>query len=185
MDIFTWLCMNFFILYDKEFLWNVYILKKKKKTIEKRTRAHFGDKNPAGSFWFNYLWTRATMMTDTVYPYGASLLSFWKISWCVSIKYSWDALPLTTAPHSFSARAREHYQKLAGMHGNMNTLFQNMVEYFAIDPKKTSVDELFTDLSNFRAMFVVSGLASRMLWWWWSFFSPLPSLRLLSLARGF
>ncbi|KAB5559401.1 hypothetical protein PHYPO_G00028610 [Pangasianodon hypophthalmus] len=40
------------------------------------------------------------------------------------------------------------------MHSNMNTLFQNMVEYFAIDPKKTSVDELFTDLSNFRAMFV-------------------------------
>ncbi|KAF5896738.1 protein diaphanous 3-like isoform X1, partial [Clarias magur] len=40
------------------------------------------------------------------------------------------------------------------MHSNMKTLFQNMLEYFAIDPKKTSVEELFTDLSNFRAMFV-------------------------------
>ncbi|KAJ8003434.1 hypothetical protein DPEC_G00148280 [Dallia pectoralis] len=40
------------------------------------------------------------------------------------------------------------------MHGNMGTLFQNLVEYFAIDPKKTSVEELFTDLSNFRTMFM-------------------------------
>lgn len=46
------------------------------------------------------------------------------------------------------------------MHSNMSTLFQNMLEYFAIDPKKTSVEELFTDLSNFRAMFVVSSPAS-------------------------
>ncbi|XP_060797729.1 protein diaphanous homolog 3 isoform X1 [Neoarius graeffei] len=55
---------------------------------------------------------------------------------------------------SFSTQAREQYQKLVIMHNNMNTLFQNMVEYFTIDPKKTSVDELFTDLSNFRAMFM-------------------------------
>ncbi|XP_066503723.1 protein diaphanous homolog 3 isoform X2 [Hoplias malabaricus] len=55
---------------------------------------------------------------------------------------------------SFSLQAREQYQKLVIMHGNMGTLYQNMVEYFAIDPKKTSVEELFTDLSNFRAMFV-------------------------------
>ncbi|KAK3533897.1 hypothetical protein QTP70_034810, partial [Hemibagrus guttatus] len=50
--------------------------------------------------------------------------------------------------------AKQQYQKLVIMHSNMNTLFQNMLEYFAIEPKKTSVDELFTDLSNFRAMFV-------------------------------
>ncbi|GAA6105003.1 protein diaphanous homolog 3 isoform X1, partial [Tachysurus ichikawai] len=50
--------------------------------------------------------------------------------------------------------AKEQYHKLDIMHSNMNTLFHNMLEYFAIDPKKTSVDELFTDLSNFRAMFV-------------------------------
>ncbi|KAI4890828.1 hypothetical protein NFI96_013657 [Prochilodus magdalenae] len=54
----------------------------------------------------------------------------------------------------FSMHAREQYQKLVIMHGNMGTLYQNMVEFFAIDPKKTSVEELFTDLSNFRAMFV-------------------------------
>uniref|UniRef100_A0A667YKC4 Diaphanous-related formin 3 n=1 Tax=Myripristis murdjan TaxID=586833 RepID=A0A667YKC4_9TELE len=46
-----------------------------------------------------------------------------------------------------------HYGKLVVMHNNMETLYQNMVEYFAVDPKKTSVEELFTDLSNFRSMF--------------------------------
>ncbi|XP_039650774.1 protein diaphanous homolog 3-like isoform X6 [Perca fluviatilis] len=54
---------------------------------------------------------------------------------------------------SFSKVAREQYGKLVIMHRNMETLYQNMLEYFAIDPKKTSVEELFTDLSNFRAMF--------------------------------
>ncbi|XP_034412685.1 protein diaphanous homolog 3-like isoform X1 [Cyclopterus lumpus] len=54
---------------------------------------------------------------------------------------------------SFSKVAREQYGKLVVMHSNMETLYQNMLEYFAVDPKKTSVDELFTDLSNFRAMF--------------------------------
>ncbi|XP_033972815.1 protein diaphanous homolog 3-like isoform X1 [Trematomus bernacchii] len=54
---------------------------------------------------------------------------------------------------SFGKVAREQYDKLVIMHGNMETLYHNMLEYFAIDPKKTSVEELFTDLSNFRAMF--------------------------------
>uniref|UniRef100_A0A3B4WLS6 Diaphanous-related formin 3 n=1 Tax=Seriola lalandi dorsalis TaxID=1841481 RepID=A0A3B4WLS6_SERLL len=49
--------------------------------------------------------------------------------------------------------AREQYGKLVIMHSNMETLYQNVLEYFAIDPKKTSVEELFTDLSNFRSMF--------------------------------
>lgn len=46
------------------------------------------------------------------------------------------------------------------MHSNMETLYQNLLEYFAIDPKKTSVEELFTDLSNFRSMFLVSTLSN-------------------------
>ncbi|KAM4630487.1 protein diaphanous homolog 3-like [Polymixia lowei] len=53
----------------------------------------------------------------------------------------------------FARCAREQYGKLVIMHGNMETLYQNMVGYFAIDPKKTCVEELFTDLSNFRSMF--------------------------------
>lgn len=55
---------------------------------------------------------------------------------------------------SFSTHARDQYQKLVIMNSNMVTLYLNMLEYFAIDPKKTSVEELFTDLSNFRAMFM-------------------------------
>ncbi|KAK6325862.1 hypothetical protein J4Q44_G00052040, partial [Coregonus suidteri] len=58
------------------------------------------------------------------------------------------------APVLFALSAREQYQKLKIMHGNMGTLYQNMVDYFAIDSKKTSVEELFTDLSNFRTMFL-------------------------------
>ncbi|XP_049903621.1 protein diaphanous homolog 3-like isoform X1 [Epinephelus moara] len=54
---------------------------------------------------------------------------------------------------SFSKVAREQYDKLVIMHSNMETLYHNMLEYFAVDPKKTSVEELFTDLSNFRTMF--------------------------------
>uniref|UniRef100_A0A3Q3JQC3 Diaphanous-related formin 3 n=1 Tax=Monopterus albus TaxID=43700 RepID=A0A3Q3JQC3_MONAL len=45
------------------------------------------------------------------------------------------------------------YGKLMIMHSNMLTLYQNMLEYFAVDPRKTSVEELFTDLSSFRSMF--------------------------------
>ncbi|KAK2874110.1 hypothetical protein Q8A67_021263 [Cirrhinus molitorella] len=56
--------------------------------------------------------------------------------------------------NTFSTQARDQYQKLVIMHRNMVTLYLNMLEYFAIDPKKTSVEELFTDLSNFRAMFM-------------------------------
>lgn len=54
---------------------------------------------------------------------------------------------------SFSKVAREQYAKLVILHGNMESLYQNLLEYFAADPKKTSVEELFTDLSNFRSMF--------------------------------
>lgn len=72
------------------------------------------------------------------------------------MKAWWLLLTLTRDPHSFSKMAREQYGKLVILHTNMDTLYQNMLEYFAIDPKKTSVEELFTDLSNFRAMFMVS-----------------------------
>ncbi|XP_064872943.1 protein diaphanous homolog 3-like [Oncorhynchus nerka] len=66
-----------------------------------------------------------------------------------------DSEDLFTAKmSSFSTSAREQYQKLMIMHSNMGTLYQNMLDYFAMDSKKTSVEELFTDLSNFRTMFL-------------------------------
>ncbi|XP_064165909.1 protein diaphanous homolog 3-like [Anguilla rostrata] len=54
---------------------------------------------------------------------------------------------------SFSLVAREQHQKLLILHDNMGSLYQDMLQYFAIDPKKTSVEEFFTDVSNFRSMF--------------------------------
>ncbi|XP_037103103.1 protein diaphanous homolog 3-like isoform X1 [Syngnathus acus] len=54
---------------------------------------------------------------------------------------------------SFSKVAREQYGKLVSMQSSMETLYRNLLEYYAVDPKKTSVEELFTDLSNFRSMF--------------------------------
>ncbi|KAG5833720.1 hypothetical protein ANANG_G00278860 [Anguilla anguilla] len=53
----------------------------------------------------------------------------------------------------FSLVAREQHQKLLILHDNMGSLYQDMLQYFAIDPKKTSVEEFFTDVSNFRSMF--------------------------------
>jgi len=64
--------------------------------------------------------------------------------------------------HSFSTVAREQYGKLVIMHSNMEMLYQNLLEFFAVDPKKTSVEELFTDLSNFRSMFTVSMLCLQL-----------------------
>ncbi|XP_057686743.1 protein diaphanous homolog 3-like isoform X3 [Corythoichthys intestinalis] len=55
---------------------------------------------------------------------------------------------------SFSKLAREQYGKLVTMQSNMETLYLNLLEYYAVDPKKTSVEEFFTDLSNFRTMFI-------------------------------
>ncbi|XP_058886258.1 protein diaphanous homolog 3-like isoform X2 [Acipenser ruthenus] len=55
---------------------------------------------------------------------------------------------------SFSKQAREQYQKLVIMHNNMSTFYQNLVEFYVIDSKKTSAEELFTDMSNFRSMFM-------------------------------
>jgi len=58
--------------------------------------------------------------------------------------------------HSFAQHAREQYDKLVVMQRSMDAQYQSMVQFFSIDPKKTSVEELFTDLSNFRSMFMVS-----------------------------
>ncbi|XP_052561616.1 protein diaphanous homolog 3 [Tympanuchus pallidicinctus] len=55
---------------------------------------------------------------------------------------------------SFLIHAKEDFQKLSGMHENMEKLYQNVMRYFAIDLKKVSVEEFLTDLNNFRMMFM-------------------------------
>ncbi|OCT87865.1 hypothetical protein XELAEV_18021567mg [Xenopus laevis] len=50
--------------------------------------------------------------------------------------------------------AQEQYTKLCMMHENMLSLFQDLGKYFVFDPKKTSIEEFFSDLQNFRNMFL-------------------------------
>lgn len=55
---------------------------------------------------------------------------------------------------SFAKSARDQYEKLSNMHNNMTKLYENLGEYFTFDPKATSIEEFFGDLSNFRTMFL-------------------------------
>uniref|UniRef100_UPI00398E6777 protein diaphanous homolog 2 n=1 Tax=Pristiophorus japonicus TaxID=55135 RepID=UPI00398E6777 len=55
---------------------------------------------------------------------------------------------------SFAKHAREQYEKLSNMHGNMMKLYKGLGEYFVFDPKVVSIDDFFTDLKNFRSMFL-------------------------------
>uniref|UniRef100_A0A4W3H1S5 Diaphanous-related formin 3 n=1 Tax=Callorhinchus milii TaxID=7868 RepID=A0A4W3H1S5_CALMI len=54
----------------------------------------------------------------------------------------------------FTKHAREQYHKLANMHGNMQKLYCDLLNYFVIDPRKVTAEELFSDISNFRTMFM-------------------------------
>ncbi|XP_030069397.1 protein diaphanous homolog 1 isoform X2 [Microcaecilia unicolor] len=54
----------------------------------------------------------------------------------------------------FVKEAQEQYNKLRMMHSNMEASFKEMGEYFVFDLKKTSVEEFFLDLHNFRTMFL-------------------------------
>ncbi|XP_035378986.1 protein diaphanous homolog 3 [Electrophorus electricus] len=64
----------------------------------------------------------------------------------------------------FSLQAREQYQKLVVTQANMTSVYLSLLEYFTVDPKKTSIEELFTDLSNFRAMFLQAVKENRRRW---------------------
>ncbi|XP_053366683.1 protein diaphanous homolog 1 [Clarias gariepinus] len=53
----------------------------------------------------------------------------------------------------FVASAREQFEKLQLMHGNMEKQYEDLGKYFVFDPKKISPEELFGDLFNFKNMF--------------------------------
>nr|XP_034972019.1 protein diaphanous homolog 3 [Zootoca vivipara] len=59
-----------------------------------------------------------------------------------------------TKMSTFVIQAREQFQKLLRMHNSMETLYRNVMEFYAIDWKKVSVEEFLTDLNNFRTMFM-------------------------------
>ncbi|XP_010224807.1 PREDICTED: protein diaphanous homolog 1, partial [Tinamus guttatus] len=55
---------------------------------------------------------------------------------------------------SFIKDAKEQYDKLRMMHSNMENLFKELGQYFLFDPKKTSIEDFFMDLSNFKNTFL-------------------------------
>ncbi|XP_061442111.1 protein diaphanous homolog 1 [Rhineura floridana] len=55
---------------------------------------------------------------------------------------------------SFVKEAQEQYEKLRMMHSNMENLYKELGQYFLFDTNKISMEEFFTDLHNFRNMFV-------------------------------
>uniref|UniRef100_A0A8C9TAY7 Diaphanous related formin 1 n=1 Tax=Scleropages formosus TaxID=113540 RepID=A0A8C9TAY7_SCLFO len=54
---------------------------------------------------------------------------------------------------SFHSLAREQYEKLDLMHQNMVKQYEDLGKFFVFDPKKVSIEEFYSDLSNFRNMF--------------------------------
>ncbi|XP_078289134.1 protein diaphanous homolog 3 isoform X2 [Panthera onca] len=59
-----------------------------------------------------------------------------------------------TKIYSFVISAKEQYGKLVKLHENMETLYQSVMGYYAIDVKKVSVEDFFNDLNNFRTTFM-------------------------------
>uniref|UniRef100_A0A3Q2HRD7 Diaphanous related formin 3 n=1 Tax=Equus caballus TaxID=9796 RepID=A0A3Q2HRD7_HORSE len=55
-----------------------------------------------------------------------------------------------TKMSSFVISAKEQYEKLSKLHENMEKLYQSIMQYYAIDVKKVSVEDFLTDLNNFR-----------------------------------
>ncbi|XP_073068648.1 protein diaphanous homolog 3 isoform X2 [Manis javanica] len=59
-----------------------------------------------------------------------------------------------TKMSSFVTSAKEQYEKLSKLHENMEKLYQSVMGYYALDVKKVSGADFFTDLNNFRTTFV-------------------------------
>ncbi|XP_075902918.1 protein diaphanous homolog 1 isoform X2 [Nelusetta ayraudi] len=55
---------------------------------------------------------------------------------------------------SFIGTAREQYEKLDLLHKNMEKQYSDLGEYFVFDPRKISPEEFFSDINNFRNMFL-------------------------------
>lgn len=62
---------------------------------------------------------------------------------------------LTDCLHSFIGTAHEQYEKLDLLHKNMEKQYSDLGEYFVFDPRKISAEEFFSDINNFRNMFLV------------------------------
>uniref|UniRef100_A0A4W3H817 Diaphanous related formin 2 n=1 Tax=Callorhinchus milii TaxID=7868 RepID=A0A4W3H817_CALMI len=56
--------------------------------------------------------------------------------------------------YSFAKHAREQYEKLSNMYGNMMKLYEGLGEYLVFNPKNISIEDFFLDLKNFRSIFL-------------------------------
>ena len=54
-----------------------------------------------------------------------------------------------TTRHSFYDGAKDQIDVLVEMHKNMTTMYVELVEYFCLDVKKTSMEEFFGDIKAF------------------------------------
>lgn len=55
---------------------------------------------------------------------------------------------------SFVKDTQEQYEKLRMMHSNMENLYKELGQYFLFDSNKVAIEEFFTDLRNFRNLFL-------------------------------
>lgn len=57
--------------------------------------------------------------------------------------------------HSFYSGAKDQVDVLVEMHKNMTTMYKELVEYFCLDVKKTTMEEFFGDIKTFLDFFEV------------------------------
>lgn len=58
--------------------------------------------------------------------------------------------------HGFYKSAKDQIDVLVEMHKNMTTMYKELVEYFCLDTKKTSLEEFFGDIKTFLDCFEVN-----------------------------
>lgn len=58
--------------------------------------------------------------------------------------------------HGFYNSAKDQIDVLVEMHKNMSTMYKELVEYFCLDVKKTTMEEFFGDIKTFLDVFEVS-----------------------------
>lgn len=57
--------------------------------------------------------------------------------------------------HSFHSSAKDQVDVLVEMHKNMTTMYKELVEYFCLDVKKTTMEEFFGDIKTFLDFYEV------------------------------
>nr|DBA33035.1 TPA: hypothetical protein GDO54_000771 [Pyxicephalus adspersus] len=65
-----------------------------------------------------------------------------------------ETFPPSDDAHDKFVTKIEQYKKLSRMFENMEKLYRSLMEFYVLDAKKVSVEEFFTDLNNFRTMFL-------------------------------